>query len=91
MPTPQFTPGTWALTPSLDAHVWPRPVVISLDGDHTRTVAEVAYSPFMHDNAKLISAAKDLLVALQFVMTAHGEQLDTAFAQAQAAIDKATT
>ena len=32
----------------------------------------------------------ELLEALQFVMTAHGEQLDTAFAQAQDAIAKAT-
>jgi hypothetical protein len=30
------------------------------------------------------------LEALQFVMSAHGEQLDLAFEQAQAAIAKAT-
>ena len=40
--------------------------------------------------ARLIAAAPDLLDALRFVMTAHGEQLDTAFAQAQDAIAKAT-
>lgn len=31
----------------------------------------------------------DLLAALEFVMSAHGEQLETAFAQAQEAISKA--
>ena len=38
----------------------------------------------------LIAAAPDLLEALQFVMSAHGEQLETAFEQAQYAIFKAT-
>lgn len=41
-------------------------------------------------NARLIAAAPDLLDALQFVMTATGEQLSTAFEQAQDAIAKAT-
>lgn len=41
-------------------------------------------------NARLIAAAPELLEALQFVMTASGEQLSTAFEQAQAAITKAT-
>lgn len=41
-------------------------------------------------NARLIAAAPELLEALQFVMTAFGEQLSTAFEQAQAAIAKAT-
>lgn len=41
-------------------------------------------------NARLIAAAPELLEALQFVMTASGEQLSTAFEQAQAAIAKAT-
>ena len=41
-------------------------------------------------NARLIAAAPELLEALQFVMVAHGEQLDLAFQQAQAAIAKAT-
>ena len=41
-------------------------------------------------NAKLFAAAPELLEALQFVMTASGEQLGTAFEQAQAAIAKAT-
>jgi hypothetical protein len=40
-------------------------------------------------NAALIAAAPYLLDALQFVMTATGEQLTTAFEQAQDAIDLA--
>lgn len=41
-------------------------------------------------DARLIAAAPDLLEALQFVMSATGEQLSTAFEQAQVAIAKAT-
>lgn len=41
-------------------------------------------------NARLIAAAPDLLEALQYVMSAHGEQLTDAFEQAQRAIAKAT-
>ena len=41
-------------------------------------------------NARLIAAAPDLLEALQFLMVASGEQLTTAFEQAQEAIAKAT-
>lgn len=41
-------------------------------------------------DCRLIAAAPELLEALQFVMTASGEQLGTAFEQAQAAIAKAT-
>lgn len=40
-------------------------------------------------NARLIAAAPDLLYALEFVMSAHGEQLSTAFEYAQRAIAKA--
>jgi hypothetical protein len=57
-----------------------------IDNETGRTIA-VAYDP-MHTN--LIAAAPKLLKALQFVMTAHGEQLDTAVAQAHAAIEEAT-
>lgn len=41
-------------------------------------------------DARLIAAAPDLLYALQFVMSAHGEQLTTAFEMAHEAIAKAT-
>jgi hypothetical protein len=41
-------------------------------------------------DARLIAAAPELLEALQCVMAASGEQLSTAFEQAQAAIAKAT-
>lgn len=40
--------------------------------------------------ARLIAAAPDLLEALQYVMSAHGEQLHDAFDMAQRAIAKAT-
>ncbi len=41
-------------------------------------------------NARLAAAAPELLYALQFVMSAHGEQLSTAFEMAHNAINKAT-
>ena len=40
-------------------------------------------------DARLIAAAPDLLEALQYVMSAHGEQLTDAFEQAHKAIAKA--
>lgn len=58
----------------------PKRPIVELWGDTEETEA----------NARLIAAAPDLLAALQFVMTAHGEQLSTAFEQAQDAIAKAT-
>jgi hypothetical protein len=53
-------------------------------GQPERSVHEAAA------NARLIAAAPDLLEALQYVMVAHGEQLDHAFQMAQDAIAKAT-
>lgn len=41
-------------------------------------------------DARLIAAAPDLLAALQWVMSATGEQLTSAFEAAQDAISKAT-
>lgn len=41
-------------------------------------------------NGRLIAAAPELLEALQYLMVAHGEQLDHAFQMAQDAIAKAT-
>lgn len=43
----------------------------------------------MEANLHLIAAAPELLAALEFLMTAHGEQLDAAFSQANLAITKA--
>lgn len=43
----------------------------------------------MEANLHLIAAAPELLAALEFLMAAHGEQLDTAFSQANLAIAKA--
>ncbi len=40
-------------------------------------------------NARLIASAPDLLEALKYVMSAHGEQLTDAFDQAHKAIAKA--
>jgi len=40
-------------------------------------------------NHDLVLAAPDLLAALKYVMSAHGEQLSDAFEQAQTAIKKA--
>ena len=40
-------------------------------------------------NARLIAAAPELLTALKFVLSAHGGQLEAAFAQARDAIAKA--
>lgn len=48
------------------------------------------FKDIRHPDARLIAAAPDLLAALQFVLAASGEQLSTAFEQAQEAIAKAT-
>ena len=57
-------------------------------------IAVVRADPLSKDvndsNARLIAAAPDLLEALQYILVAHGEQLDHAFAMAQDAIAKAT-
>ena len=85
----KYTPGAWDVNEFTD-----------LEGDHHVTVvAEWNGCPLAHmyeagsetrANARLIAAAPELLEALQFVMSAHGEQLDWAFEQARAAIAKAT-
>lgn len=54
-----------------------------------RRTAMVGHGPNAAANARLIAAAPELLEALEFVMTAHGEQLSTAFEQAQEALTKA--
>ena len=84
------TPGPWVVHPT--AH---HPAVRSVGTSDTGprricTVGSMNGNPVDKKNARLIAAAPELLAALQFVMTASGEQLSTAFEQAQAAIAKAT-
>ena len=84
------TPGPWVVHPT--AH---HPAVRSVGTSDTGprricTVGSMNGNPVDKKNARLIAAAPELLAALQFVMTASGEQLSTAFEQAQAAISKAT-
>ena len=64
--------------------------ICCLDINHATEESQDADEAQMAANARLIAAAPELLEALQFVMSAHGEQLTTAFEQAQAAIAKAT-
>ena len=97
-----FTPGPWTLLPEEADKDYLRIRGTRLGGRYK--VANVHHIRFegVHAvvrerddaetlaNARLIAAAPELLAALQFVMTAPGEQLSTAFEQAQAAIAKAT-
>lgn len=53
-------------------------------------VASITGRPEASANGRLTAAAPELLEALQFVMSAHGEQLHDAFDAANAAITKAT-
>lgn len=53
-------------------------------------VAHCGNGELSEANARLIAAAPDLLEALQYVMSAHGEQLHDAFDMAHKAIAKAT-
>jgi len=93
----KHTKGPWAISKNLSWSENDRGWTVFKRGEgHIATV-----SPRIADdsgnaseeglaNARLIAAAPELLEALQFVMVAHGEQLDLAFQQAQAAIAKAT-
>ena len=84
------TPGPWVVHPTTH-HPAVRSVGTSDTGPRRIcTVGSMNGNPVDKKNARLIAAAPELLEALQFVMTASGEQLSTAFEQAQAAIAKAT-
>jgi len=87
----QHTPGPWWTTPSgirdRGGYIAHTKDVQRYPGQDERYAFEVAQR---EADKRLIAAAPDLLAALQFVMSAHGEQLDAAFAQAQEAIAKAT-
>ena len=85
-----FTPGPWVVHPTTH-HPAVRSVGTSDTGPRRIcTVGSMNGNPVDKKNARLIAAAPELLEALQFVMAASGEQLSTAFEQAQAAIAKAT-
>lgn len=96
------TPGPWECSDRPNGPFWHISSVNSINGPciggrqaiastpATCKKAAPKYAAMFKANALLISAAPDLLEALQFVMSAHGEQLDTAFAKAQDAILKAT-
>jgi hypothetical protein len=78
----KHTPGPWMIGNIQGVDM----VIENHNGLEVCTVWE---DPKQHD-ARLIAAAPDLLEALQYVMVAHGEQLDHAFQMAQDAINKAT-
>jgi hypothetical protein len=82
----QYTPGPWKA--SRDPSGFSEIEWCVGTGRSKEKIKDVALC--LKKDARLIAAAPDLLEALQFLMTAHGEQLDTAFAQAHAAIAKAT-
>ena len=82
------TPGPWRVVEedlrggrhySIAANAMPDGYV--MDGIHEDDNGEA--------NATLMAAAPDLLAALEYVMSAHGEQLDDAFDKAQRAIARA--
>lgn len=89
-PAALHTPGPWAL----EDHAWTSIVSKPGNGYITRNVCRLDASTMaaleQRANARLIAAAPELLDALQFLMVAHGEQLDLAFEQANAVIAKAT-
>jgi predicted RNase H-like HicB family nuclease len=95
----KHTPGPWKASTSPQG--WSYTIYISQDesAEYTPDWSDVAYiiqtcegerKSIQEANARLIAAAPDLLEALQYVMVAHGEQLDHAFQMAQDAIAKAT-
>ena len=73
----------WAIIGSADTAGWHAFVRVAVQLDNKPSDEGEA-------NARLIAAAPDLLAALQFVMSAHGEQLHDAFDDAHKAIAKAT-
>ena len=91
--TAKHTPGPWVADDNegfSQWSIWGR-MAPSGHGTPGRKVAVVDDCSGHSDaDAQLIAAAPELLEALQFLITASGEQLSTAFEQAQAAIAKAT-
>jgi len=91
MSEPKFTPGPWFT----DDYGY----IFSGERRDAHMIAEVrgwGWIQYLPDpekiqdaNAHLIAAAPELFEALEYVMTAHGEQLSDAFEKAQAALAKA--
>ena len=82
----KHTPGPWKIAASWEDWTVEGPnkeEIIFQDGPYQTPAIKLA-------NARLIATAPDLLEALQYLMVAHGEQLDHAFQMAQDAISKAT-
>lgn len=77
----KHTPGPWSLQTrrncidEYDCYLSPMQVFIPEE--------------IKEEDALLLAAAPELFEALEFVMTASGEQLSTAFEQAQEALTKA--
>ena len=88
MTEPKFTPGPWEMAYQ-DQHgqliVRGKHIEVATCWHHSVGAIEKE----MHANAHLIAAAPELYEALEYVMTAHGEQLSDAFEKAQAALAKA--
>lgn len=87
----KFTPGPWLRSERPNGPWWH----IGSGNQAVCTVfatskkASPTYAAMFKANANLIAAAPELLAALRFVLSATGEQLTTAFEQAQDAIRKA--
>jgi hypothetical protein len=82
----QHTPGPWELIPASSVCPWPAVIRGKTGGFLVHGISK----QLCDADARLIAAAPELLEALQHLMVAHGEQLDYAFQQAQAAIARAT-
>lgn len=84
----KHTPGPWRSAPSIRGSQGERLIC----ADDTPPLARVYFVRGQRAgaNARLMAAAPDLLEALQWVLSAHGEQLHDAFDAAHKAIAKAT-
>lgn len=87
----KHTPGPWLVYADLPS-VEPDWHIVT-NASRQRVLANVHIQPgntVDEANARLIAAAPDMLAALQYLLTAHGEQLHDAFDQAQRAVAKAS-
>lgn len=93
---PQHTAGEWKAADdygteikSVDGKIVACTMNVMLANKKQRPFA-VENSEEVKANARLIAAAPELLEALQYLLSASGEQLTDAFEQAQNVINKAT-